>query len=227
MAESIEGIRLASKGNFLSFSGRNWYYLNSTTVDCQIRNNDLFQTNEVSRVYSLTDLMTLLSYQDSKANQELIQNKIIVIGDFENDIHKTAIEPMPGVLILLNIFLSLVNAQNSITPLWVLYLFASFTVLSYFSFYGAGIKMQKLVDLIEDIVVAFFGKALGKELINFGLLLTFSLISYFLFDKTIEIIALSLWLTVMEIAQEGRAWFRDKPFTFKNIHRWLISNDKS
>ncbi len=227
MAESTEGIRLASKGDFLRFDHKSCYYLNNITVDCQIRSNDLLQTNEVSRLYTLTDFNSLLSYQDSKANQELIQNKIIVIGDFENDMHKTSIELMPGALILLNIFLSFVNAQNSVTFLWVLYLFTSFAILSYFSFYGAGKKVQKMIDSTEDWLVVLFGKALGKELINFGLLLVFSLVSYFLFDKTIEVIALSLWLTVVELVREGRMWFRNKPFTYRNFHGWLISNHKS
>lgn len=60
---------------------------------------------------------------------------VVIIGNFENDIHYTTVGRLPGSIILANIILSLENNVNKISILYLLFLIVSFSLVSYLTFY--------------------------------------------------------------------------------------------
>lgn len=62
-------------------------------------------------------------------------NKLIVLGDFsDRNIHSTITGDLPGPLILINAYLSLKAEENQVHWLMILFLFTSYTVVSYIVF---------------------------------------------------------------------------------------------
>jgi hypothetical protein len=137
--------------------------------------------------------------EEFKANmvKEMIKNKIVVIGDFEDsDIHETIYGPTPGPLILLNVYIALTEGDNLISYTFILFLFAGYFIVSY--------KCFTHVDLLDKYIVGkIFRKSNFKDfimsfmsyLIYFILL---SIISYFLFNIHLTILLLAFYMEALE-----------------------------
>ena len=190
--EDLAGEQLRSHGAFLRF-GKNKYLTNTINIDDHIASKDLIE-DQTSQVFKLRHLVNLLNFSDINTAKSITQNKIILIGDFKNDLHPTAFGDMPGILIMYNLIISLLSGDNAISVSWVLFILMSFTTLSYFAFF---VKSKKL-DWIQGKFNNILGAIAGRITTNGLAIYLISLVSYLLFDKNIEIIALSIWMTVIE-----------------------------
>ena len=104
------------------------YILNSFIVDFRIWSYDFSENSQYK--YDLINLGDFLYLPDS-AFKKLTQDRLIIMGDFEeNDVHETIYGRMSGPLILQNTFLALENEDNVISPFFVLYLFICFFIIS-------------------------------------------------------------------------------------------------
>jgi hypothetical protein len=146
----------------------------------------------VNRKYPYYNLgeMLMLSETDSFYHK-FLENKFIVIGNFETDIHNSAVGSIPGPLILLNTYLSVRN-RGSISWWWALFMIISLAGLSYLLFFGK-VKppvvykhpwLDLLLQVFVNSYISFFGicllLAVLSELIfsvqtSFSLLLTYLL----------------------------------------------------
>ncbi len=205
-------LTVKSAGNIIKLNREKHteYLFNNLTIDAPLRNENIVKTDTISNIYTLEDFIALIINHDTEAKR-FLGNKLIVIGDFENDNHQTVFGTMPGALILANIYLSLLNHQNKITTLWILYLVGLFTLLSYFMFYKTfsyGNKFENKIRLVFKILFGEIGLNLAANILS---LFIGSLLSYFLFNKTINIFTLSIWMTIIEFIKDWKnlkkEWF--------------------
>lgn len=94
------------------------------------------QVRERNYIYLGADLLDLDSIIPVK---EQIADKILVIGDFKNDVHDTYIGPQPGSAICINAYIALMNGDHLINWWCALFLFFVYTAVGIFSLSGKSI----------------------------------------------------------------------------------------
>jgi len=178
------------KHNITQRYGLNWDNgrpsLNSIIIDYQIHTEELFEQNE----YPIVNLSELMLLPEDIIVKEFLQNRIVVMGDFDHDVHKTAFGIMPGTLILLNIYLSLKSGYHLITFGWLLFMIFGFTFFSRIMIFG------KQNSEIQD------SKWLPKLLQTTVLLSIISICSYFLFNISIQVLFLAVYASLIIFIQK-------------------------
>lgn len=89
----------------------------------------------------------LLADPDSVARiRDYVDGRIVVIGDFDNDVHDTSIGQLAGSLINLNAYISLSQGRHKISWPYVVMLFAIYSLIAL-----CLIKRQSPVDMIPAL----------------------------------------------------------------------------
>ena len=136
------------------------------------------QVRERNYIHLGADLLDLDSIIPVK---DQIEDKIIVIGDFKNDIHDTYVGPQPGSVICMNAYLALLNGDHLINFWCVLALFLVYTTIGLWYLSG-----QSVTDFIKwrwlQTVASFINKRVWLQVF-------FSFISTSLFFAIVGIIA--------------------------------------
>jgi len=101
---------------------------------------------------------------------------------------------MPGPLLLVNAYLSIVKGDNLISPFFLICLFAVYTTISYKLFYG-----KRLEEYQTDMRLGRrFFRFIGKPL-SYGLMLGLvSVILYLIFNIHINILLIAVYLSVID-----------------------------
>ncbi len=120
---------------------------------------------------------------------EQIKDKLIVIGDFKEDVHETYAGLQPGSIICINAFYALMRGEHLVNWIFVLAIFAlyfalSMMILHHFTF----------SQLVSKRAVKFMVSALSMSLIFFII----STISYVVFDIAYNFIIPSTLFTVFD-----------------------------
>jgi hypothetical protein len=152
---------------------------NNRIIDFPLRQRHLIDSIGNNKVIPLDDMLNLLKVKakDTFFFQRFMAGKLIVIGDFEHDVHKTVVGPMPGSLILANQYLSLVTDKQYITWYFVAYLLIMLTILSWLLIYP-----PKFVKTFHEWCDNYqVGLILG-DLIAYSLLLWIIVFVAFLFS---------------------------------------------
>lgn len=128
---------------------------------------------------------------------ELVKDRIVVLGDFEDrDIHETIYGALPGPIILVNAFLAFENGDNRITAGFVILLLIGYTFISYRCF--------SQINFLENIIINRlpFPEDVKKILATLAdyliLLIILSIVSYFLFNIHVTILLLAIYMQVLE-----------------------------
>jgi hypothetical protein len=90
------------------------------------------QKNEMS----LGSLVNLMEGNDTLFYKDVLQGKILIIGNFTNETHSTFIGPLPGSLILFNTYLTLEAGYHLISLGWFVFALLSFATLCYLEFFN-------------------------------------------------------------------------------------------
>jgi hypothetical protein len=134
---------LNSKADGVVYSGSNYF----TKCNGQLSFNyiwpEYYYDEETIKSNSKNQLYHIGSLLSIKNNTGLIQNiikgKIIFIGNFDGDMHDimygTPFGKLPGTVILCDIYLSLLNGNQYVPKLWILYLIICFSLLSHRAIY--------------------------------------------------------------------------------------------
>lgn len=182
MFEEIHGLEAVARGPFMKIGSD--YYFSMIALDEMVR------SFSVNKDILSTSMPINVAIQQLKDNDEFtadyVNRPYIIIGNFENDIHQTAFGQVPGALINFNLFKSLENGENRIPWLWVLLVFVSYTGIIQYSLYG---KSPKLAIDFRNWVNKYFGVILGSITVHIPLLFALSMISYFIYHISIEVIA--------------------------------------
>lgn len=145
----------------------------------------------------LNYLLMVLNSGDSAYNNSYFRNKYIVIGDFETDKHLTVQGPMPGALLMANIYLAIREGDNIITLPWLLYVWVAFTVLAGWVFYPL-----KFIKKWEEKLLGSSGNilfALEELAMAAFVLWLISLGSYLIFTKHLDVVVPSVLISLFAI----------------------------
>ncbi len=132
--------------------------------------------------YHIGSLLPLLN--SSAAVKTIFKNKVVFVGNFEDDVHDTPAGKIPGTIVLADIYLSLLNGKHLVPYLWIVFMVAMFSMLSYMAIYN------QLPDVKFNFGFAFAEQVSGflKEYVSYvGILLFISVLSVFLFGITISL----------------------------------------
>ncbi len=149
--------------------------------------------------YNIGELILDLSV--NPANRETyFKNKIVIIGNFQEDVHTTPIGKMSGPVILANLYLSLINRHHIISPGWVIILLIVFSVLSYIAWFSG---MPK-VKLSEDAFPPYLLRLIQKYITYFGCMFLLAMISFFIYKVQVALIFPSLLFAEIEMRHKTK-----------------------
>ena len=97
------------------------------------------QVRERNYIYLGADL---LDVDEVVPVKEQIEDKVLVIGDFKNDLHTTYVGPQPGSSATINAYIMLMNGKHFVNWLNILILFIVYTTVG--TFYLRGTSFQAL-----------------------------------------------------------------------------------
>jgi class 3 adenylate cyclase len=140
---------------------------NLIAPDLRIRNYDLFEGHTYPTI-KLHELLGLLAAKEDAFFDKFLKDKIIVLGDFENDRTRTAFGDIAGSLILVNVYLSLVNKDTLVSYGMLCLLLLSYTLISYSLLYS--FKSQKpywLAWIRKNRFIQFFDYLLALLVVSF------------------------------------------------------------
>ncbi len=210
MHEKINGVRFKKAGLFYLINRH--MSLPSPIVDFKVRQSDFEKSSNLQESnYAKIPMGTILEsslFMDAQSLADYFKGKIILIGDFETDMHQTPFGETSGLLLIYNAYLTLAYKQYVISIWWVLFLSVSFFILSYRIF--AEVKVKK-PPWLGNLFHSRVGKYILNALDEMALLIVITLLSYFLFNIHINILILFIYLKIVEWS-----WKIFRPASFSN-----------
>ena len=178
--------------------GVNWVNgalaLPTPIVDLKVRPKDFQISNtlnsETFAVHKLGTLLELAEFMDATDIEDFFVDKLIILGDFDNQTHNTVFGSMSGPLIFYNSYLTLKGDAYLVKMGWVLFMLVCYWFLSHVCFGGVKIKWN----------YRFFKpqKEWLEETINESIILVvITVLSYALFGIHINILIIIVYLTVV------------------------------
>lgn len=150
----------------------------------------------------------LLAGPDSVARiRDYVGGRIVVIGDFDNDVHDTSIGQLAGSLINLNAYISLSQGRHKISWPYVVMLFAIYALIAL-----CLIKRQSPVDMIPALrrrkstalrfLFSLVGFSVVLSLLSLLLYLTAGII-YSIVLPSLYFSLISLWIEKRKLLSES------------------------
>lgn len=162
-----------------------WFSGKGIAFNSQINNYPVRSSDFISGKYEkigIGELVSALKLSPEVFNQHL-QNRYILIGDFENDPHNTYLNIQPGTLILFNAYLHL-HHNHQILPVW--YLIILYIFLHWIVWLQADKKRHRLKFTLKIKGFEPFKFPVNILSVSF-LLLIFTSLSSLLFNVNISI----------------------------------------
>ncbi len=154
-----------------------------------------------AQYYNLGEILLGLQSDSTKTNT-YFANKIIMIGNFEQDQHNTAVGSMPGTLLLANIYLSLLNNEHIVNGWWVMMMIVALSFLSYFAWFSKMPEIQLKFSFVFSKPIANFIK---RYISYFGCMFLLSILSVLVIKVQPSLFLPALLFTVIE-------YFRQKKY---------------
>ena len=177
--EKTEGRKISGSNGIYWDNGRP--SLNSVVIDYQIRAHELFEQGE----YPVVNLSELLILPEEVIVNDFLKNRIILLGDFNNDVHETVFGSMPGTLILLNVYLTLKGGNHLLSFGWLVFICVAYTIFSRLMLFPKD-DDEKIRNI--NWVGPFLGSATYLSLL--------SVCSYLLFNIHIQVLILTLYINL-------------------------------
>jgi len=111
------------------------------------------QVRERNYVYLGSDLL-----EEDFPMEEQIDDKIVVIGDFKNDVHLTYQGNQPGSAICVNAYIALMNGDHIVKWWYVVFLFVIYVIVGYFYLNGKSFSTLFRNPWL-GVVMSFFSTA--------------------------------------------------------------------
>jgi len=181
---------------FTWFSGKGIAF-NNQINDYLLRSRDFADEKPVKYIkIGLGELVSILELSPELFNRYL-QNRYLIIGDFENDNHLTYLNTQPGSLILFNAYLHL-HHNRQILPVWYLILFYIF--LHWIVWLQAGKRSRELKLRLKIKYFETFEFPVNILSVSF-LLIVFSTLSSLLFNVNISIFHLIAIFSLVDLVE--------------------------
>lgn len=129
-----------------------------------------------------------------------IENKIVVIGDFNEDLHDTYIGLQPGAIVNLNTYVALCKGQHLVNWVEITSSFFVFFIISWLT-----IEQKSILHYVPYLrksrshIIKFFITFLGFSVI----LMLYAIIVYFVFNTIFSIVYPSLFFTILELCSKS------------------------
>lgn len=195
--EKLSKKEIIKKGLF--FRINNSISLKAPITDFKVRMNDfklgdnLHESNyAIHHLGTLTEIGPVMDQSDLS---QLFAGKLILIGDFDNDLHKTAFGMMPGLLIIFNAYLTLKSKENIVNIEWLLLMIIGFTWISYRILTGKGFN---LLHLLKNRFKSGWIHFILDSLDELFFLSILTVLSYLFFNIHINILVLFVYLKLVE-----------------------------
>lgn len=160
-----------------------------------VQPSQLFETKKYP-YYNLGELL-MLSEADSFYHK-FLENKFIVVGNYDTDVQNSAVGKIPGPLILLNTYLSIRN-RGAVSWWWALFMIAGLSAVSYLLFF----KKIKAPVIYKhpwlDLLMQFF---VNDYISFFGICLLLATLSEFIFSVQVSFSVLLSYLFVVNFFKE-------------------------
>ena len=186
-----------------------WYFdnnrlmMNSIIIDYQICTHELIDEGE----YPMISLSELLILPEEVIVNEFLKGRMILMGDFNLDIHETIFGETPGTLILLNVFLNLMDGNHIIHGWWIIFLLLSFTFFSRLMLFPEKkANGNKHINYIQPLIKSATFLALV------------SIISYLVFNQHIQVLVITVYINLLRFVIQ----FKKADWTLKKVKTWLI-----
>ena len=169
--------------------------------------NDLKENKTpLAQSYNLGE--ALFSLEANPADYaKIFKDKIVIIGNFRDDVHSTAVGTMSGSAIVANIYLSILNNQHLVSYFFLILLFLSFSLLSYMAWFS---KMPEIKIRLRFIFAPDIIKFISGYISYFGSMFVLSLVALLVFNMHV-----ALFLPASIFA--GIEYFRQKKYLPKGI----------
>lgn len=169
-------------------------------VDFKVRNSDFRTGHNLGEesnftVYKMGDILESRAFMREEDQADFFQGKMVMIGDFHNDLHDTPFGEIPGLLLIYNAYLTLAGEDNIVSVFWLLLLFVTFWVMSWRVF--KDIEIEKPRWLLQ-LFKSKFGLWFLNTLDEIAILILLTILSYFLFNIHINILILLVYIKVIE-----------------------------
>ncbi len=164
-------------------------------IDFKIRPFDFNDSGNLEKehftVFSLGTLLFEWGFWDEADIRGILKDKLIIIGDFREDVHQTVFGQLAGPVVLHNAYLTLKEGGNLISWVWLLLFYLFFWWLSY--------RITKESNDKRSVSPSNRSKtALGailKDSIDEAFILVLAtIVSYFVFNIHVNILVLLLYL---------------------------------
>ncbi len=185
--ENLHGAKF-KYGDYFNCYMDNALSLNSIVVDFKVRNYHL-NTNEYTKV-NLFELNALLGADEEEFFKVFLKDKIIIIGNYEDDTIETSFGPISGSLMLFNVYLDLLDQENKISFFLVLFLSIVYGLISYNLFYVLPAKNNSWINYFRK---GRFARIFG----HFLLLAMMSLFCYFTFGLQLNILMIVIYIEIV------------------------------
>jgi len=100
-------------------------------IDADVKENK----TDITQSYNLGEVLIALKANPSDYSK-IFKNKIVIIGNFADDIHYTPVGSMSGPVLLANIYLSLLNKQHWVSYIFLVIMLIAFSGLSYLAWFS-------------------------------------------------------------------------------------------
>lgn len=167
--------------------------LSNPIIDFKVRPHDL----EVDQRYSIFDMGSLLfqfSFWEEGDIRQLLKEKIIVVGDFQNDKHQTVFGTIPGPMIVHNAYLTLAERETLIHFRWLLLLFALFFWMSWRVWHEERAGSRSWLWSKSQTAL---GKVVADSIDDTFFLVIGTIASYLFFNIHINILVLLIYLKIV------------------------------
>jgi len=193
MYEKLYNVKSGSNSLFFLLNGKPAF--NNFIVNLRITKDDLDK-----RLCAYDNLGQFVKSNDT-IKLGLIRDRIIVIGDFEdekNDFHKTVAGKQPGALLLVNAYIALTRGDNIISVFLFPLLFSGFLLMSLLIFNPINI-MEKWIEIIKTKIPLNILARYIVELISYATLLSIlSFICFLLINIHVNVLYLAVYISVIE-----------------------------
>lgn len=193
MYTDLDKVNVRKNFLFTWFQGKGIAF-NNQIDDYPLRGSD-FTDGEYVKI-GLGELVSILEIAPEVFN-DYLQNRYILIGDFENDAHNTYLNRQPGTLILFNAYLHL-HLDRQILPVWylaVLYVFLYWIVWLQTGKRSRHLKMTLRIKYFEPF--EFPVNILSVSLLLMG----FTYLSSLLFKVNISIFHLIVIFSFVDLVE--------------------------
>jgi hypothetical protein len=149
-----------------------------------------YQDQEISNFeIPITSFIELIKYGTEEMVDDLLKDKVVVVGNFEDDVHFTSVGYLSGPAILYNTYLSIIRKYHLIHWSWFLFAFGCFV----------GCLWLGLRDMDSTKHIGKTGQFFSSLLILTLLIFLLSFFSSVLFQVHVTVIPVILYIQILKL----------------------------